>query len=134
MDLYGLAIILELKRKSRGNSPSSSTDGGISTDNTEESTPLAVGLLRTFRDEIEKEHKALTFDYLAFHETCKGYLLHIRGNMSGRLLGAEEKFTLGEVGVVQIAHKVLDVLDRYSKDPAVVTTILRVVKEVTEQI
>jgi hypothetical protein len=133
VDSAGLARILELKRKNNGNSDGSSTDGETNTDKYEESTPVDVELLRTFRKEIEKEHKALTFDYLTFHEKCKGYLLLIKGNMSSKLPSAEESFIPGELGVVRIAYKVLDVLDRYSAEPAVSAAMLRVLKEVTEQ-
>jgi len=54
--------------------------------------------------------------------------------MSSKLPDAKEDFIQGELGVdVRNAYKVLDVLDRYGAEPAVVAAMLGVLKEVTEQ-
>jgi hypothetical protein len=58
VDSAHLAEIVDLKRKHSDSSDDSNTEGQT-TD--KENTPIDIELLRTFRTEIEKEHKALTF-------------------------------------------------------------------------
>jgi hypothetical protein len=53
--------------------------------------------------------------------------------MGRNLSGGEEKFEVGDTGVVRVTFKVLEVLDRYSGDVDVVDAMLGVLKKITEQ-
>lgn len=48
---------------------------------TDESTPIAVVLLRRFQFQIQRELQQAEFDYFKFHDECKAYLERIRDRL-----------------------------------------------------
>lgn len=87
-----------------------------------EDVPLAIELLRAFRDEIEKEERATHFDYLSFHDQCYKYLSDIRDRLSQPDLFPHQKpdgsfttpFREGYMGVLCVANAVFDILDHHA--------------------
>lgn len=90
-----------------------------------EDVPLAIELLRAFRDEIKKEEMATHFDYQAFHDQCFKYLSDIRARLSQSDCFPQEVYgetilgpsVEGYMGVPRVADKVFDILDRCAGDP-----------------